>query len=232
MQRFRGNVYLRAGYIQAQELTVDGRQQLDIDNSSWHLLAIDSGGKVSGCMRCLIHENPVFFKDLWFREATVIRCPTWGRAVRAALEQDLEQVQERGARFAEVGGWAISEGRRGTGEALRLVLAVYGLALLLGFGIAITLANMSSGSAAILRRIGARPFEVDGIELPSYYDPQYRAWSQMLRFDSRFFSEKYRDWIDDFRGRLCNLPVVGTHCAPTLWPMPAELAVKTRAAVA
>jgi hypothetical protein len=227
MQRFRGSVYRNAGYMQQSELTPDGRHRLEIDNTGWHLLTIDGADKILGCARCLVHDSPAFFNNLCFRNTSAIRCPQWGRAVRAAIERDLEQVQKRGARFAEVGGWAISERRRGTGDAMRIALAVYSLALALGAGVAITWASVTYGSAAILRRIGGQPITPDGVELAPYYDPQYRCWAEMLRFDSRSVGEKYRDWIDDFRQRLCNLPVVGTHCAPTLWPMPAELAVKT-----
>ena len=225
MQRFRGSIYLDTGYVRPSELTADGRHALEVDRISWHLLAVSGNGTISGCARCLVHDHAVF-QRLWVRDAAVVRCPKWGPGLRAAIERDLDLVQRRELRFVEVGGWAIAEERRGTTDALRVALGMYGLGLALGAGIAVTTAAVKHGSSSILRRIGGRPVEVDGVELPPYYDPQYRCELEMLRFDCRFPSEQYRVWIDEFRVRVPHLQVV---CGrqPSLWEMPVSAAMRS-----
>ena len=207
-QRFRARAYLDAGYVQPSELTADGRHALDVDRTSWHLLAVSRGGRISGCARCLVHDDAVVLQRLWVRDAAVIRSPKWGPGLRAAIERDLELVRQRQSRYVEVGGWAIAKERRGTTDALRIALGTYGLGLALGAGIAVTTAAVKHGSSSILRRIGGRPVEVDGVELPPYYDPQYRCELEMLRFDCRFPSERYLDWIEAFRIRVPYFQVV------------------------
>ena len=51
MQRFRGSVYHSDGAIEAHELTPDGRHNLSVDRHSWHVLSLDSDGRVAACLR-------------------------------------------------------------------------------------------------------------------------------------------------------------------------------------
>src|SRR5437764_6575660 len=67
MQRFRGEVYLTDGAIQPEDLT-NGRHKLSIDENSWHVLSVDSGGRIRACLRYLAHQNARGFDDLWVRE--------------------------------------------------------------------------------------------------------------------------------------------------------------------
>jgi hypothetical protein len=69
-------------------------------------------------------------------------------------------------------------------------------------------ATHRNGSAAILRRIGGRPLECDGTELPPYYDPHYKCEMEVLRFDSRLPSVKYSRVIDEMRMEIPHIPVV------------------------
>ena len=56
MQRLRGQVYLRDGAIQADQLAPDRRHKLPVDEHSWHILLLDGGGQVGGCLRYLEEE--------------------------------------------------------------------------------------------------------------------------------------------------------------------------------
>ena len=64
---------------------------------------------------------------------------------------------------------------------------------------------------AILRRIGGRPLEWDGAELPPYYDPHYKCDMEVLRFDSRLPSVKYQHVIDEMRAEVPMVPVICGH---------------------
>src|SRR5581483_4223317 len=71
LQRFRGRVYCGDGAISPNELTADGRHELDIDERSWHVVAVDSDGEVCGCVRYLAESRSTDFADLWIREAAI-----------------------------------------------------------------------------------------------------------------------------------------------------------------
>jgi hypothetical protein len=60
----------------------------------------------------------------------------------------------------------------------------------------------------MLRRIGLESLCADGAELPPYYDEQYGCQMEVLRFDSRSPSPKYRDWVDYFTASLADAPVI------------------------
>src|SRR5664279_5357239 len=53
MQRFRGKVYLNDGAVRPDELTADGRHEVDVDDRSWHVLSLDEQGQVCACLRYL-----------------------------------------------------------------------------------------------------------------------------------------------------------------------------------
>jgi len=55
----------------------------------------------------------------------------------------------------------------------------------MGGAIGVCSATFRHGSASILSRLGGKRLESDGIQLPSYYDPQHRCMVEILRFDYR-----------------------------------------------
>jgi hypothetical protein len=208
LQRFRGRVYLQDGAISAKELTADGRHRLDIDERSWHVLAVDRQGDVCACVRYLQESPDTDFHDLWIREAAIARCPTWGGYFRRAVEQERATARNKRVQFAEVGGWAVAESRRGTTDPMRMILGVCGLSKILGGSIGVATATVRHGSAAILRRLGLSPLAVNGVALPAYYDPHYGCEMEALRFDSDRPNPKYSTWIDQLRNSLELAPVV------------------------
>jgi hypothetical protein len=209
MQRFRGRVYKEDGAIQTSELTSDGRHKLPIDGESWHILALDPHGHVVSCIRYLDESGTSSFDDLWVRHAALAKCPKLGRPFRGAVENEMDKARRMGIAFSEVGGWAVAEDYRWTIEPLRIILASYALAELLGGCCGVAMATFRHSSAMILRRIGLSPILADGGELPPYYDPQYRCQMEMLRFDSRRPNPKYRDWVSELSDVLMTVPVIG-----------------------
>ena len=217
MQRFRGAIYLQDGAIKPWDLAADGRHELKMDADSWHLLALNDSGKVCGCLRYCPHGPTERFDNLWLKNAALASSVEWGWKLRTAVEREMASARERGVPYVEVGGWAIAPERRGTIEALRLALATYGLAQLLGGSLGITTATVRHSSAMILRRIGGRRFQWDGAELPPYYDPQYECEMEMLRFDSLAPGTNYRAWVDELRTELQKVPVVCGTPPRALW---------------
>jgi hypothetical protein len=208
MQIVRGRTYLRDGAIAPWQLSPEGRHRLAVDHASWHLLALNEDGRVCGCARYLEHRNTTSFDALTLRTAALALSDKWGSRVRAAVESELEVARRREVPYVEVGGWAIPEERRCTPDAARLALAMFGLAQLLGGCVGITTATMRHHSSSILRKIGGRPLEWDGAELPSYYDPQYGCQMEILRFDSCVPRHKFSAWIEELQSSLLNTQVI------------------------
>jgi hypothetical protein len=201
-------VYLRDGAIPPSELTADGRHRLDIDEYSWHVLSLNSLGEVCGCVRYLSESTARGFDDLWIRDAAIAQCPTWGGYFRRAVDQERTKARKKNFDFAEVGGWAVADERRCTTDPLRIILAVCGLARMLGGCVGLATATVRHGSALILRRIGLAPLVIHGVEVPPYYDAHYGCEMQALRFDTDFPNLKYRTWIEDIRSELEQSPLI------------------------
>ncbi len=208
MQRLRGAVYLADGAIERRELSNDGRHQLDIDEESWHVLTLDTSGAVCGCARLRTHTSTASFADLWIRNAAVARLQESRNKVRTAVESEMAAARQRAMRYVEVGGWAIAKERRCTMEALRVALATFGLAQVLGGCLGITTATVRHCSSSILRRIGGTPLQYDGASLPPYFDPQFRCQMEMLRFDSSQPNPRYQPWVERMQVHLSHLPVI------------------------
>jgi hypothetical protein len=208
MQRLRGAVYLGDGAIAPWEIDEEGRHQLDIDSGSWQVLSRDSSGAVRGCARLRMLGSAATFSDLWIRHAALAGLRSWGQYVRAAVESEMALARRRSIAYAEVGGWAIAEERRGTGDAVRIALAAFGLAQALGGCIGITTATMRHSSSSILRRLGGTPLAHYGIRLPPYYDPQFKCDMEMLRFDSSRPTPRYQGWVEQMRFSLLNARVI------------------------
>jgi hypothetical protein len=212
MQRLRGNTYLNDGAIAGWQLLPDGRHEQPIDNESWHILGLDAQGNVCGCVRYHPQPNTVSFRELGVQESALASSPWWGGLLRVAIEKELAAARLEQVGYVEVGGWAISEDRRCSPEALRLALATYALAQLLGGCRGITTATVRHHSSTILRKIGGRSLEVKGTELPPYYDPRYACQMEILQFDSRCPGAAYAEWVDQLRARM---PLVEVICGRT-----------------
>jgi hypothetical protein len=207
-QKVRGSVYLADGALQASQLTADGRHAQRSDYDSWHLLAVNGNGEVQGCARYRHLTGNVGFEDLGVRESWLAKCEQWGLSLRSAVESEIARAKRRGMAFSEVGGWAIVPEKRCTSEALRIAMAAYSLARILGGCVGISTATERHRSSSILRRIGGRSLEHGGTELPSYYDPQYRCRMEVLRFDSSSPDASCSRWVEQLSKRLAEVSVV------------------------
>jgi hypothetical protein len=201
MQTLRGRLYLQDGAIEPEQLT-DGRHQLDTDRRSWHLLLLDKDDRVAGCMRYREYPLASRFSAVSASHSALAGCPEWSEKLEAAVESELALSRRMYRPYVEAGGWALTEEIRGTAEALRMALATYALAQSLAGGVAISTVTRRYCSASILRRIGGRSLQHDGVELPSYYDPQYKCEMEILRFYHWAPNPRYRVWIREIRSQL------------------------------
>jgi len=217
MQMLRGAIYLRDGAVRRSELLPDGRHHQLIDDTSWHVLAIDREGRVCGGARYHRTSNQAGFSGLGLATSSMAQCDVWGRKLRAAVEADRRLAGARGVSYVEFGGWALAEELRCSIEGLRIALAMYGLAQNLGGCIGVSSATRRHHSSSILRRIGGRPLVAEGVELPAYYDAQFSCQMEILRFDSASPNPRYEAWIDDIRAHLLTTPVIRSQYRPARW---------------
>lgn len=209
LQRLRGSIYLEDGAIEPWQLTEDGRHDLPLDHTSWHILTVE-GGRVMGCARMQFYEPTVSFHDLGVSRSAQAQSPRWGSVLSAAITDDLRRAKEDGFRFVEAGGWALAPELRATTEALQIALSSYALAELVGGCVGLSTATVRHNSSSILRRLGGTPYVWDGQSLPAYYDPVYRCEMEVVRFDCRVVNPRFRPWVSELASRL---PSVRTVCA-------------------
>ena len=209
MQRLRGRIYLGDGAISSLELTSDGRHIQSVDRQSWHVLSVDSRDRVYGCARYRPFDRQVAFDQLGVGQSELANSEVWRSRLQSAVFGEMRRAFARGLSFVEVGGWALAEEMRHGTEALRIVLATYSLAQALGGCIGVTTATIRHCSSAILRKIGGAPLEIDGIEIPRYFDYRYNCDMEILRFDSNEPNPRFRPWIERLSSELSAVAVVG-----------------------
>jgi hypothetical protein len=208
MQRFRGEVYLADGAVQPSQISQDGSHRENADRDAWHVLTLNETGTVDGCSRYMAHTSPISFFELVVSRSALAASPRWGGHLRATVESKMEMAKKAGVAFVEVGGWALATEMRYSFAALRIALATYGLARLLGGGVGIATATLRHHSASILRRIGGRSLTSSGYELPRYFDSQYGCEMEVLCFDSAAPHERFAGWIDEQCKDLITAPVI------------------------
>ncbi len=215
-QTLRGSVYLEDGAIEPGQLT-DGRHCLDLDLGSWHLLVLDREHRVCGCVRYREYSGYESFSDLSVSSSALAKSRTFGTAFEAAVRSELSLASQLQVPFVESGGWALAKEIRGTTEALRMALSVYGLSQALGGAIGITAATRRHCSASILRRIGGQPLEHADFELPFYDDPQYGCQMEVLRFYSWAPNPRFSVWIVQVKAELRTIPVLTNGATGPQW---------------
>jgi hypothetical protein len=216
MQRFRGRLYLKDGAIKSCQLS-EGRHRLDIDQGSWHLLVLNQAGRVCGCMRYREYAAGTRFSELGISQSALAASPEWSEKLRGAVDAERNLSKHLGRTLSEIGGWALDEELRATAEALRIALATYALAQELGETIGIGTVTQRHGSGSILRRMGGRPLEFRGTQLPTYFDPQYQCQMEILRFYSWALNPRYSIWIDEIKQHLRTAEVVTNGAVGPEW---------------
>lgn len=213
MQKLRGRIYVGDGAVSREQLTAEGLHDTAEDHRSWHLLMVDRRRRVTGCAWYLEHPSSVRVRDLRVRNTPLAKMAEWRGKLWKGVETELKRAREAGLRYAEVGGWAVSEQSRCTSEGLVLALAGYSLGRILGDCLGITTATVRHCSSSILRRLGGAPLQADGTPVPSYYDPRYDCEMEILRFDSRQPNPKYNLLIEHLRDKMASVPVIGYSAA-------------------
>jgi hypothetical protein len=206
-QMLRGSIYLEDGAISHAHLAA-GRHIVESDRNSWHLLVLDSAGRVCGCTRYHHHPSEVGFSRLTAAESSLASCSVWGNKVRSAVEKELALSRQLQLAFVEIGGWALAPDVRYTVEALRMVLAAYAFFRTLGGAVGIATATVRHSSASILRRIGGRSLHHCGQQMPSYEDSQYGCSMELLRFHSWAPNPRYNWMIREIGSEIESMPVI------------------------
>jgi len=221
-QRLRGQIYLEDGAISKEQLTSDGRHEQPADHDSWHLVAVGPDGVVQGCARYRGYPEPVTFEKLGVSRSGMAICDKWGTRLRRAVERNIVDAHGRGVSFVEVGGWALTPDLRCSTEALRIALATWALARVLGGCVGVTTATRRHCSASILRKIGGHSLVVDGQELPHYFDPAYGCEMEILRFDSDSPNPRFESWVEQWVRHLTTVPVLCASVGRGLRKEPAD----------
>ncbi len=211
IQRVRGRAYLEDGAITSDALTADGRHIQHIDETSWHVVAVDPDDRVLACARYREVVGDTNDADLGVWRTPLAADPSWQTRLRHAVRGDASRARRRGVSFVEVGGWAVERSKRGGVCAFQTAAATFALAESLGGCIGITTATVRHCSARILRKLGGASLAVAGLAIPAYFDPHYGCHMEILRFDSAAPSPRYVRQIQRMSALLADAPVVAAH---------------------
>jgi len=201
LQRFRGRSYLADGALRPSDLTSDGRHQQPIDSHSWHLVIQNEVDEVVSCARYYSLPNPSFETTLTSR-SRLANQPEWRTQVRSVVENSIRLAADRGAQFAELGGWCVAESVRNTAHALRSVLSMYALGEILGGTVGLSTATTRHSSSSILQRLGAEKADWQGRPLPTYFEPMFDCDMELLQFDSSKPAPKYASQIANYQKQM------------------------------
>ena len=216
MQRMRGMLYLEEGALKPSQISSDGRHRLPVDDAAWHILALDQCGEVVGCARYMSHKNTASFPQLELSQSALAKSDQWGETLRIAVEADMQHARRLGLDYVEVGGWAISPKLRNTGHALRIALAAYGLARLLGGCVGVGTVTQRHLSSSILRKMGGHSLRAGGLEFPTYFDANYGCQMEVLRFESASPNPRFEGWIDELQNYLVTAQTISSFNASLL----------------
>ncbi|MFN0104859.1 MAG: hypothetical protein ACKV2U_22595 [Bryobacteraceae bacterium] len=221
IQRFRGKSYIEDGALRENHLTADGRHSQPMDYDSWHFVVQDDLGEVTSCARYYPIPEPRFESTVASKSA-LAKSPEWRAKVKGVVENSITRATERGANFAELGGWCVANASRNTSEALRSVLYMYALGEILGGTIGLSTATKRHSSSSILQRLGAKKAGLNGEELPSYFEPMFDCEMELLQFDSLRPADRYAHHVAEYGARMkaemrviCCQPPPST-CVPSL----------------
>ncbi|MBS1819474.1 MAG: hypothetical protein JSU08_16195 [Acidobacteria bacterium] len=215
VQRFRGSVYLADGAVSQEQLGPEGLHRTAEDDQSWHLVLLDGQGEIAASAWYRDYPSQVHLQRLRLRQCPLAMASEWRDRLWVAVEHELALARRQGLRYAELGGWAVSEACRRSGDTLGIALAAYALGRVFGDSLGITTATVKHGSSRILRGLGGQPLELDGEEIPPYFDPHYNSLMELVRFDSRHPARRYAPGIALVQRRLMDARVV----ARPYWPM-------------
>jgi hypothetical protein len=230
VQRLRGMIYLEDGALRPEHLSASGRHEAPEDHLSWHLVMLNARRQVSSCVWYREHDSAASVDQLRVRNCPLRREQAWSDVVTSAVESEMARARNEGLRYVEIGGWAVSQASRCTGEGLLLAIGAYSLARLLGGAIGLTTATVRHCSSTILRRLGGFHLESDGTRIPPYYDPHYDCTMELLRFDSREPNPRYASLVELLKAKLVRVSVVADslrnvaleHCNGMLSPTDLE----------
>src|SRR5271165_258059 len=209
LQKLRGRICVREGVVLPSDLDSEGRHVQPADYTSWHILCADGRGQVHGCVRYQRHARNAKFADLGVAHSPLGRSPRWQTKLQTHVNRELAMARRRNLAYVEVGTWVVSEALRNSGEAVRMVMAVYALGRAMGGALGIATATTRHNSALILNRLGGEP-----LDLPAYYDPRYRSIMRVLRFDSARPNLRYLNAIDSFEPSLAHAPTTYPNTVP------------------
>jgi len=222
IQRFRGAAYVFDGAVKADSLTPDGRHHQSIDPDSWHFLIRNADAEVISCARYHAITNPTF-ESTHTSKSALGQSPEWQTKMRLIVENSIRLASQRGANFAELGGWCVAPSSRNSSHALRTVLQMYALGEILGGTVGLSTATTRHASSSILQRLGASRAELNGDPLPSYFDPAYNCEMDLLQFDSLRPAAKYAGYVTDYIAQMndemnviCCQPALATNVASLL----------------
>lgn len=207
LQRFRGRIYRQDNAIPASALDSTGRFYNHIDYRSWHIIARNQGGEMSGVLRLNLHKSNTAVEELHLYEVLERMNPDNKKLYYDSLQEFIYKTAGNHPFICEPGGWAVDITRCESTTGLCLAASAWALQQLVGGWPAIASATVKHKAAELLKLMGGI-HALNDPTLSRFYDPYYRSDLEIIFFIPEFVSPRFVKLINNIKAQLLDKEVI------------------------
>lgn len=183
IRRFRGKVCLSEGVLPPEAVDASGCHYLACDSANYHLVMMDTQGKLAACLRLRFYPPSSSARDLQFYKA-IRRMPNWiSSRCSNSLNHTIYEARLNELQLAETGGYAVVEDRKNCPAAALLPMAALTLSQMMGNALVFEYAGAGPESRVVLRSFGD-VLSYDELPIPAVLDEQHGRLMQVFVSDT------------------------------------------------
>lgn len=183
IRRFRGKVCLSESVLPPEAVDASGCHYLACDSANYHLVMMDTKGKLAACLRLRFYLLNPSARDLQFYKA-IRRMPNWiSSRCSNSLNHSIYEGRQNELKLAEAGGYAVAEDRKNCPAAALLPMAALTLSQMMGNALVFEYAGAGPESRVVLRSFGD-VLSYDGLPIPAVLDEQHGRLMQVFVSDT------------------------------------------------
>ncbi|CCH55849.1 hypothetical protein BN8_05140 [Fibrisoma limi BUZ 3] len=202
IQRFRGRIYAQDSAIPLSALDSLGRHRSEVDYRSWHIVARDAQGQISGVLRLPIYPIDTPIESLLLNQTLERMQPEQRHLYRYVLQRFIDRSVTAGYPcVAEPGGWAVDRTRCGRQTGINLVTTGWAIGEYYGHYVAASTVTVKHHAADLLKLMGGFN-ELAGTPNARFHDPYFRCDIELVFFYSDKVSGRFGEMVEKIKEDL------------------------------